>query len=243
MLRRRDEQAGEELIRAGLRKEGIDASFGHQAFGVVELALDGAQLARLPLTGHEVDATVRSSAPAAARTRYLYPRARGADHHWLNSSSGGRPLPPRTRGRRQRRRLLQTHDASTPAHAGPTGVGLYAAEAHGLYPRARGADYPEDPDQVMAMPLPPRTRGRPAVSYRPGTAAYLYPRARGADTRVVYVNDKGQPLPPRTRGRQPARQHLRRTPPSTPAHAGPTLTSPLGTARTCLYPRARGADA
>jgi len=68
VLRRRDEQAGEELIRAGLRKEGIDVGFGHQAFGVVELALDGAQLARLPLTGHEVDATVRSSAPAAART-------------------------------------------------------------------------------------------------------------------------------------------------------------------------------
>ena len=64
MLRRRDEQAGGELIRAGLRKEGIDVGFGHQAFGVVELALDGAQLARLPLTGHEVDATVRSSAPA-----------------------------------------------------------------------------------------------------------------------------------------------------------------------------------
>ena len=78
MLRRRDEQAGGELIRAGLRKEGIDVGFGHQAFGVVELALDGAQLARLPLTGHEVDATVRSSAPAAARTRCLYPRARGA---------------------------------------------------------------------------------------------------------------------------------------------------------------------
>lgn len=90
MLRRRDEQAGEELIRAGLRKEGIDAGFGHQAFGVVELALDGAQLARLPLTGHEVDATVRSSAPAAARTRYLYPRARGADSFtWPRSGRAG----------------------------------------------------------------------------------------------------------------------------------------------------------
>mgnify|MGYP000847139625 FL=1 len=64
VLRRRDEQAGGELIRAGLRKEGIDVGFGHRAFGVVELALDSAQLARLPLTGHEVDATVQSSAPA-----------------------------------------------------------------------------------------------------------------------------------------------------------------------------------
>lgn len=99
MLRRRDEQAGGELIRAGLRKEGIDVSFGHQAFGVVELALDGAQLARLPLTGHEVDATVRSSAPAAARTRYLYPRARGADTTLLTVSAPRWPLPPRTRGR------------------------------------------------------------------------------------------------------------------------------------------------
>lgn len=99
MLRRRDEQAGEELIRAGLRKEGIDAGFGNRAFGVVELALDDAQLARLPLTGHEVDATVRSSAPAAARTRCLYPRARGADSTRASLTTEPMPLPPRTRGR------------------------------------------------------------------------------------------------------------------------------------------------
>lgn len=99
MLRRRAEQAGEELIRAGLRKEGIDVGFGHQAFGVVELALDGAQLARLPLTGHEVDATVRSSAPAAARTRCLYPRAHGADALRAAVFGYRTPLPPRTRGR------------------------------------------------------------------------------------------------------------------------------------------------
>ena len=104
MLRRRDEQAGEELIRAGLRKEGIDVGFGHQAFGVVELALDGAQLARLPLTGHEVDATVRSSAPAAARTRCLYPRARGADNNEDHVNS--------------------RNTSSTPAHAGPTAGGV-----------------------------------------------------------------------------------------------------------------------
>ena len=100
MLRRRDEQAGGELIRAGLRKEGIDVGFGNRAFGVVELALDDAQLARLPLTGHEVDATVRSSAPAAARTRCLYPRARGADSVSDRRCSTRTPLPPRTRGRR-----------------------------------------------------------------------------------------------------------------------------------------------
>ena len=120
MLRRRDEQAGGELIRAGLRKEGIDVGFGHQAFGVVELALDGAQLARLPLTGHEVDATVWSSAPAAARTRCLYPRARGADAAKAVALVGRAPLPPRTRGRRP----VQVGEApgapSTPAHAGPT---------------------------------------------------------------------------------------------------------------------------
>ena len=120
MLRRRDEQAGEELIRAGLRKEGIDASFGHQAFGVVELALDGAQLARLPLTGHEVDATVRSSAPAAARTRCLYPRARGADAGRLHAHGLLEPLPPRTRGRHDIPVPCVPRDASTPAHAGPT---------------------------------------------------------------------------------------------------------------------------
>ena len=121
MLRRRDEQAGGELIRAGLRKEGIDVGFGHQAFGVVELALDGAQLARLPLTGHEVDATVRSSAPAAARTRCLYPRARGADTTFLYPVSHGTPLPPRTRGRRPDHGAVVPGPASTPAHAGPAG--------------------------------------------------------------------------------------------------------------------------
>ena len=142
MLRRRDEQAGGELIRAGLRKEGIDVGFGHQAFGVVELALDGAQLARLPLTGHEVDATVRSSAPAAARTRCLYPRARGADPHscpashwavplpprtrghWMGDAAavGTMPLPPRTRGRRLPDVGRRDRLPSTPAHAGPTGT-------------------------------------------------------------------------------------------------------------------------
>lgn len=120
MLRRRDEQAGEELIRAGLRKEGIDVGFGHQAFGVVELALDGAQLARLPLTGHEVDATVRSSAPAAARTRCLYPRARGADTGPIDLALVHEPLPPRTRGRPRRTGRRRGADPSTPAHAGPT---------------------------------------------------------------------------------------------------------------------------
>lgn len=119
MLRRRDEQAGGELIRAGLRKEGIDVGFGNRAFGVVELALDDAQLARLPLTGHEVDATVRSSAPAAARTRCLYPRARGADFSTESEGEKVSPLPPRTRGRLGVRQAVQHQDASTPAHAGP----------------------------------------------------------------------------------------------------------------------------
>ena len=120
MLRRRAEQAGEELIRAGLRKEGIDVGFGHQAFGVVELALDGAQLARLPLTGHEVDATVWSSAPAAARTRCLYPRAHGASVVETPLYGDYYPLPPRTRGRRGPADAPVLSPASTPAHAGPT---------------------------------------------------------------------------------------------------------------------------
>ena len=160
MLRRRDEQAGEELIRAGLRKEGIDASFGHQAFGVVELALDGAQLARLPLTGHEVDATVRSSAPAAARTRYLYPRARGADGSGVPVTTDFAPLPPRTRGRHAPAPVPRVTDASTPAHAGPTRSTPWAGSTASLYPRARGADPVMVESSTSHPPLPPRTRGR-----------------------------------------------------------------------------------
>ena len=141
MLRRRAEQAGEELIRAGLRKEGIDVGFGHQAFGVVELALDGAQLARLPLTGHEVDATVWSSAPAAARTRCLYPRAHGASVVETPLYGDYYPLPPRTRGQRVVRLRISRVPASTPAHAGPARRREPCARRPSLYPRARGADH------------------------------------------------------------------------------------------------------
>ena len=163
MLRRRDEQAGGELIRAGLRKEGIDVGFGHQAFGVVELALDGAQLARLPLTGHEVDATVRSSAPAAARTRCLYPRARGADAGRLHAHGLLEPLPPRTRGRHDIPVPCVPRDASTPAHAGPTPGPRCCGAWACLYPRARGAGGLIGRGSGQPRPLPPRTRGRRAA--------------------------------------------------------------------------------
>ena len=64
VLRGGHEQPGGELSRPRLRQEGVDVSLGDDArVGVIELALDGAQLAGLALAGHQVDAAVRARAP------------------------------------------------------------------------------------------------------------------------------------------------------------------------------------
>ena len=64
VLRCGHEQPGGELSRPRLRQEGVDVSLGDDARGrVIELALDGAQLAGLALAGHQVDAAVRACTP------------------------------------------------------------------------------------------------------------------------------------------------------------------------------------
>ena len=64
VLRCGHEQPGGELSRPRLRQEGVDVALGDDArVGVIELALDGAQLAGLALAGHQVDAAVRTRAP------------------------------------------------------------------------------------------------------------------------------------------------------------------------------------
>ena len=64
VLRGGYEQPGGELARPRLRQEGVDVALGDDAcFRVIELALDGAQLAGLALAGHQVDAAVRARAP------------------------------------------------------------------------------------------------------------------------------------------------------------------------------------
>lgn len=50
------------------------------------------------------------------------------------------PLPPRTRGRLGQRPARPDPLASTPAHAGPTGMVERVDSLTRLYPRARGAD-------------------------------------------------------------------------------------------------------
>ena len=64
MLRGGHEQPGGELARPRFRQEGVDVALGDDArVRVIELALDGAQLAGLALAGHQVDAAVRARAP------------------------------------------------------------------------------------------------------------------------------------------------------------------------------------
>jgi len=64
VLRCGHEQSGGELSRPRLRQEGVDVALGDDArVGVIELALDGAQLAGFALAGHQVDAAVRARAP------------------------------------------------------------------------------------------------------------------------------------------------------------------------------------
>mgnify|MGYP000847134193 CR=1 FL=1 len=116
-----------------------------------------------------------------ARFDRLYPRARGADLGQPSPRGDGRPLPPRTRGRRSFSVPLGRCCASTPAHAGPT-------DATNKF-------------KNTLSPLPPRTRGRrwlvfTVTSWVASTPAHagptrswsgllsrwcLYPRARGAD--------------------------------------------------------------
>ena len=70
----------------------------------------------------------------------------------------------------------------------------------------------------------------------------VLPRARGADGLGVTQAMARSPLPPRTRGRLGPHRRDRRDPPSTPAHAGPTVRPVSGLGGGRLYPRARGAD-
>ena len=131
-----------------------------------------------------------------------------------------------------------------------------------LYPRARGADSVSGRPARTRLPLPPRTRGRPAqwaggargststpahagpTPPRSSTSSPtgLYPRARGADLRTPCLSRRNSPLPPRTRGRLADRASRRFARTSTPAHAGPTPTHRPRTGPGHLYPRARGAD-
>ena len=61
MLRGGHEQPGGELARPRLRQEGVDVVLGDDpCLRVIELALDGAQLAGLALAGHQVDTVVRA---------------------------------------------------------------------------------------------------------------------------------------------------------------------------------------
>lgn len=71
------------------------------------------------------------------------------------------PLPPRTRGRLGQRPARPDPLASTPAHAGPTGMVERVDSLTRLYPRARGADSDLLDAEQQYSPLPPRTRGRP----------------------------------------------------------------------------------
>ena len=172
------------------------------------------------------------------------------------------PLPPRTRGRQHGDEPGHVGAPSTPAHAGPTVPCNCQLNSRRLYPRARGADAAVACASQVSLPLPPRTRGRlgselgdlrgeastpahagptPVNSTRaPPTS--LYPRARGADTGAAPKGRQIGPLPPRTRGRRPPDLPCHADVPSTPAHAGPTVTEGGSGDAHHLYPRARGAD-
>ena len=77
--------------------------------------------------------------PGGGRGRGLYPRARGASGRRSSSRRSARPLPPRTRGQRDRVGAPPGSWASTPAHAGPAQAPVSGLAGGRLYPRARGA--------------------------------------------------------------------------------------------------------
>ncbi len=152
-----------------------------------------------------------------------YPRGCGDDASSASSAATWKGLPPRVRGRQDRKEHQNRPPGTTPAGAGTTLRPSPRSPANADYPRGCGDD-----------PVPPPPAGRPRG---------LPPRVRGRRLREARVRGDEGTTPPRVRGRPRARSRSGRTSRTTPAGAGTTCTGQRRHTALADYPRGCGDDA